>query len=63
MTRTDEGYAFWKDQPKRVAAARVQAKGVIARRKLWQELVESWAAPVVNFMAGTIDRHSGKRLE
>lgn len=50
MTRTEEGYAWWKDDPKTVAAARIQAKGVIGRRELRRVLVESWALPTLRFL-------------
>lgn len=36
-TRTDQGYALWKEDPKAVAAARVQARGAIAARRLRAE--------------------------
>jgi len=50
MTRTQLGYALWKEDPKMIAEARIQAKGVIARRHLWRVLVESWAKPVVEWI-------------
>jgi len=50
-TRTDQGHAFWKQDLKRVAEARIQAKGRIAQHTLWVLLVESWAVPVVAWLS------------
>lgn len=55
MTRTEQGYAMWKDDPAMVAAARVQAKGRIALRLLWRELFESWAAPLLDWVSERLE--------
>lgn len=40
----------------RVAELRVQARGRVAARHLWRELVESWAVPLVAWLAGRLAR-------
>lgn len=42
--------------PKRVREARIQAKGRIGARKLREAFVDSWAAPVVTWLARNLDR-------
>ena len=49
-TRTELGYAWWKEDPQTVAEARTQAKGLIARRKLREILVDSWALPAARWL-------------
>lgn len=56
MTRTEQGYALWKEDPKSVADARVQARGRIAGRTLKRELVEVWAVPVIEWLSKRIER-------
>jgi hypothetical protein len=33
-TRTEMGYAFWKEDPQTVKEARIQAEGIIGARKI-----------------------------
>jgi hypothetical protein len=58
-TRTEQGYALWKDDPKSVAAARVQAKGIIGQRMIRAE-IDKLVIPVVDWLARVLDR-KGKR--
>lgn len=44
---------------KRVKAARVQAKGRIAQRRLYLLLVESWAAPTIAWLSKRLERRRG----
>lgn len=56
LTRTEQGYAWWKEDPKRVREARIQAKGIIAQRELWRILVLSWVAPAVEWCSRRLTR-------
>lgn len=49
-TRTEQGYAAWKEFPSHVAQARTQARGRIAARVIWRTTVESWAVPCVEWL-------------
>ena len=50
MTRTDQGYAEWKEHPKWVAEARVQAKGEIGRKKIKAAIL----GPFIRLLDGLI---------
>lgn len=47
-----ELHNFLYGDASRVAELRVQARGRVAARHLWRELVESWAVPLVAWIAG-----------
>lgn len=54
-TRTEEGYAFWKENPDWVKAARVQAKCAIAQRRLKAELIRT-LVPLVDWLTSALTR-------
>lgn len=55
-TRTDLGYAAWKDDRKAVAQARVQARGRIAARTIKSLLVDRWTTQVIGWLDSRITR-------
>lgn len=49
-------HEYLYSDPKRVREARIQAKGRIGARKLREALVDSWAVPIVTWLARKFDR-------
>jgi len=57
MTRTDEGYAGWKDDLKRVKDARIQAKGVIG----WRTIKAFFLAGLTPVMEWLVRKIEGRK--
>ena len=56
MTRTEQGYAFWKEDPKTVHQARLIAASNIGLAQIRQALLWSWAEPLVDWLNNLLTR-------
>ena len=54
MTRTDDGYAGWKEDLKRVKDARIQAEGVIGWRKI-KAFFHSELTPLMKWLVRKVE--------
>ena len=57
MTRTDDGYAGWKDDLKRVKDARIQAEGVIG----WRKIKAFYSVPFIRLLDWIAPKREGRK--